>query len=113
MAADNEKKKKKVEVDPTLTLEKAIEGYLHASKEINAWDEEKARCKATIDKALQESKDGKVVTAAGYAVLSPSTRKTLDKALVEKIHNITIGEECYKVTNYTQTKVFMSNSMAE
>ena len=113
MATDNEKKKKKVEVDPTLTLEKAIEGYLQVNMKINALDEEKARCKATIDKALQDSKDGKVVTAAGYAVLSPSTRKTLDKALVEKTYNITIGEECFKVTNYTQTKVFPPNTMME
>lgn len=98
--------KKVVEIDPNLTLDEAIRDYLASNAEIEKLEQRKAVCKATIDDAITKNKGKKVDSKYGYALRSPCSRSTLDAKLVEKILNVKVTDECYKVTEYTQTKVY-------
>ena len=98
--------KKEVELDPNLTLDEAIRDYLASNEEIEKLEQRKAVCKATIDKAIAKNGGDKVVGKYGYAVRSLCTRSTLNAELVEKVLNVKVTEDCYKVTEYTQTKVY-------
>lgn len=98
--------KKTVELDPNLTLDEAIRDYLASNAEIEKLEHRKAVCKATIDDAITKNKGEKVDSKYGYALRSPCTRSSLDAKLVEKILNVKVTDECYKVTEYTQTKVY-------
>jgi hypothetical protein len=98
--------KKVVEIDPNLTLDEAIRDYLASNAEIEKLEQRKAVCKATIDKAITKNGGEKVVGKYGYALRSLCTRSSLDAKLVEKVLNVKVTDECYKVTEYTQTKVY-------
>ena len=98
--------KKTVDIDPNLTLDEAIRDYLASNEEIEKLEHRKAVCKATIDMAITKNGGNKVDSKYGYAMRSPCSRSTLDAKLVEKVLNVKVTDECYKVTEYTQTKVY-------
>ena len=98
--------KKTVELDPNLTLDEAIRDYLASNAEIEKLEHRKAVCKATIDAAITKNGGNKVDSNYGYALRSLCTRSSLDAKLVEKVLNVKVTDECYKVTEYTQTKVY-------
>lgn len=98
--------KKEVEIDPNLTLDEAIRSYLASNEEIERLEHRKKVCKATIDKAITDNGGKRVDSKFGYALRSLCSRSTLDAKLVEKVLNVKVTDECYKVTEYTQTKVY-------
>lgn len=99
-----------VELDPNLTLDDAIRDYLASNEEIEKLEHRKAVCKATIDKAITKNGGVLVQGRYGYATRSLCSRSTLDAKLVEKVLNVKVTDECYKVTEYTQTKVFKNET---
>lgn len=98
--------KKAVEIDPNLTLDEAIRSYLASNEEIERLEQRKKVCKATIDAAITKNGGNRVDSKFGYALRSLCSRSTLDAKLVEKVLNVKVTDECYKVTEYTQTKVY-------